>query len=158
MRITEMYPSERAWVASSWLRSYEHAELNHLARPSYWRHFGGLVDSLLDSCTTLVARNPKDETQALGFVCRDQTSPTLHYIYAKWLMRDRRGDARPLGLAGRMLGEAGLISPIGPLRVSFHTVAWMKYAAKHGLVYEHDRQLVSVTRAQARRAPREMTP
>lgn len=151
-----MYPSERAWVASSWLRSYQHAEMNHLASPAYWRHFGGLVDSLLDSCTTLVARNPKDETQALGFVCHSRSEPTLHYVYVKWLMRDRNGDAQPLCLAAKLLGEAAM--PAKGMRVSFHTVAWLKYASKHGLVYEHDRQLVSVTRAQARRAPREATP
>lgn len=146
-----MRPSERAFVATSWLRSYEHAELHHLSRGAYWRHFGALVDSLLDAGRVTVARNSEDETQALGFVCASGDD-ALHYVYVKWLMRDRPGQA-PLYVGARLLGESGV--DLRRLRCSFTTTAWLKYAAKHGMEFEPDRQLVTVTRASARRAPRE---
>ena len=69
-------------------------------------------------------------------------------------MGDCQSMGRPLCIAAFVLGATGLNMGRG-LRTSFNTVAWMKYAAKHGIQFEHDRQLVAVTRAGIRRAPRE---
>lgn len=149
-----MKPSERAFVATNWLRSYEASELHHVTRAGYWRHFSALVDGLLDSGRTIVARNPDDEDQTLGFVCRGE-GPILHYVYVKWMFRDTRTDTTPLLMASKLIGESGLYPK--NLRCSFTTVSWLKYAAKHGIQYEHDRSLVAVARAAARRAPREET-
>jgi hypothetical protein len=146
-----MRPDERAFVAFSWLKSYEHAEARHVQRPAYWRHFGALVDGLLDSCETLVARHPQDPTHCFGFVCFSPAR-TLHYLYVKQVMRDGRLEKHPLDIAAKLL-EASIDTHLD--RVTFTTSAWLKYAAKHGIQYEHDRTLVAVTRAAARRAPRE---
>ena len=150
-----MLPSERPFVASAWLRSYEHAEVmtGHIPRDDYWRAFGRLVDALLDSSDTYVAHNPEDPEHFLGFACRSKTENTLHYVYAKWAMRDRQTLGSPLLLASKLIGEAGL-KMVG-LRCTFSTVAWLKWCAKHGVTFEHDRSLVSVTRAAIRRSPRE---
>ncbi len=148
-----MNRSERAWVATSWLRSLEHTEVpHHVPRAAYWRRFGDLVDALLDSSDTYIARNPKDEDHCIAFACRSKTDNTLHYLYAKWSFRDRQTLGEPLLIASRLMGEAGL--RMNGLRCTFSTVAWLKWCAKHGVTFEHDRSLVSVTRAQIRRNPR----
>lgn len=154
--IGPMRVSERPFVASTWLRSYEAAEVvgSGTPRSCYWRKFGELVDALLDAGETYVARNPEDETQALGWLCRARGDNTMHYVYARWLMRDRQHLGEPLFLASRLLGESGLNAERG-LRCTFTTVPWLKYAAKHGIQFDHDRTLVSVTRAACRRMPQE---
>ena len=154
MNVGLMLPSERAWVASSWLRSYEHAEVTARAiqRGAYRRHFGSLVDALLDAGKTYVARNPKDETHALAWCCRARDKNTLHYVYVKWLLRDSKRESEPLALAAKVIGESGLHAERG-LRVTFSTAAWLRWAAKHGVQFEHDRDLVAATRAAARRSP-----
>lgn len=149
-----MRPDERPWVASTWLRAYEHAEVMGgaaIPRPAYWRKFGELVNALMDADYVLVARDPNDATQALGWLCRQRLASTCHFLYVKWMFRDRKGMGAPLNLAARLLDESGLDVSQG-LRCTFTTTAWLKYAANRGIQFEHDRQLVSVTRAAIRRS------
>lgn len=149
-----MRPDERAFVANSWLRSYESAEVMGgaaIPRPAYWSKFSELINALMDANVVLVARDPSDSSQALGWICYQPTSNSLHYLFVKWMMRDRQGMGAPLNLAARLLDESGLDVSQG-LRCTFTTTAWLKYAANRGIQFEHDRQLVSVTRAAIRRS------
>ncbi len=126
-----MTKADRAFCASSWLRSYGATGLQSMSREAYWRSYAGVVDGYLDQHPTSVLVNPEDDTQILGFANYGPNS--LNYLYIKAGFRDARG--HDLGLGLKLLTQLGFVSkekaPI--FAYTFSTPAWAKFHVKHNL-------------------------
>jgi len=147
-----MRPSDRAFVANSWLRSYSGGEA--LTPDRYYHQFGAVVDSLIDTSRVSVACNPNDETHVFGWLCRSDNAPTLHYMYVKAMFRDAKGDINPPQVGLKLLEESRLLGRLD-LRYTFLTLQWLKYSDKHGIKCEHDATLLRAMRATLKRLVKE---
>lgn len=128
-----MRPSDRACVASNWLRSYE--SYPDMERARYWQTYTAIVDGILDRCPVAILCNPEEEDQIMGWACYGSDPSVLHYLYVKAAFRDHRGEVTPPRLAMALLEHLGLAGR--PFATTFTTRAWVKYAAKHGINYLH---------------------
>jgi hypothetical protein len=126
-------PSDRAFVANSWLRSYE--GVPEMPRPRYWQTYSAIVDGILDRCPVTVLCNPEDEGQILAWACHASDPAVLHYVYVKAAFRDARGTGEQPRLAMAILEHLGLSDR--PFATTFSTRAWVRYSAKHGINYLH---------------------
>jgi hypothetical protein len=154
--IRNMLPSDRPFVASSWLQSYRDAAGMSMADSKRW--YQPLVDGLLDSAITYVACNPEDESHIFGWLCMASEAQAgvmvLHYTYVKTLFRDRTKP--PPRIAKSLLSAAGMMHRSG-WRYTFSTPAWERYMDKHSIEADHDRSMLMALRATVARVPKEAT-
>jgi len=137
--IRSLQPGDRAFVAHSWLKSFESSHwAGGLSRDEYWRAFTPVVDAILDAATVLVECNPEDHEHIFGWVCY-RPNAVLHYVYVKALFRDTRGDASDQPrLARGLLMATGLGTRAD---YTFRTPAWDRYRATHRLGGDYEPRL-----------------
>ena len=140
-----MKPSDRAFVANSWLRSYEWSrDSGGLSRQAYWQSHGPMVDAILDRSRVDVFCDPEDEWHVLGWVCYEPE--VLHFVYVKTGMRDNKfPEASKPRIANRLcmlaqISDDGLIGGKVTMFKSytFRTLAWTRYMLRnhiYGLEY-----------------------
>lgn len=116
----------------------------------YYKQFGALIDSLIDTSRVSIACNPEDESQVFGWLCRSDNTPNLHYMYVKALFRDTRGSTNPPQIGLKLLEESRLLGRLD-LRYTFLTVQWVKYSDKHGIRGEHDGTMLRAYRGAMKR-------
>jgi len=76
--------SEVGFVYKSWLNSYKnHADV--IPYSMYRKLYQAIVDRILkrDGACVVLAYNPAEPDQLLGFAAIERNSPTLHYMYVK---------------------------------------------------------------------------
>lgn len=104
-----MIDSDRAMIASSWLKNFRPAspEVSPLV---YANHQSRLIDRLIERNSAVVACSPQDGNHIYGWICGAvymMTDPVIHYVYVKRAMREfgigkrlvaemTKGGARPL--------------------------------------------------------------
>lgn len=71
------------FVTSSWLKSFRgSAMFKGIPNESYYRDHQNLIKDILVRADTLIAANPEDEEQILGWICTEHET-VMHYIYVK---------------------------------------------------------------------------
>lgn len=98
--IRDLRDEERAFVLSSWLKSYRNAPHMRLVdNNTYFAKQAANIMAILDCSRCLVAADPEDDTVLWGFIVVE--FDFCHYVYVKHLMR-HHGLARALwSAAGR---------------------------------------------------------
>lgn len=144
--IHRMLPQDRGFVFHSWMKSYmgSPSTNGHLMGKDFSRAYTPMVDGILDRATTDVLVNPEDPETIWGWVCYTQFPKgplAIHFIFVKWLMRDRRQEQNNPGFGLLLLGHAGVSRT--QFATTFRTKAWDAYARKHMLNCEYTPQLRS---------------
>jgi GNAT superfamily N-acetyltransferase len=81
----ESKPEDRAFIYSSWLRSYRDSEFaRSLSTDIYFHGHRQVLERILDRATTIVACDPEDPDHIYGWLCHEMGyPPILHYVYVK---------------------------------------------------------------------------
>ena len=92
--IRDLRDEERAFVLSSWLKSYRNAPHMRLVdNDTYYAKQAANIIAMLDCSQCLVAADPEEDTVLWGFIVVEYDY--CHYAYVKHLMR-HHGIARSL--------------------------------------------------------------
>ncbi len=92
--IRPLREEERAFVLSSWLKSYRNAPHMRLVdNATYYAKQAANIMAMLDCSRCLVAADPEEDTVLWGFIVVEYDY--CHYVYVKHLMR-HHGLARSL--------------------------------------------------------------
>lgn len=95
--------TDRAFVISSWVRSYEHTLIGGMLGAHYQSRWTEVVRRLLETSTTHVATSEADPDVLIGFACVAPPA-TIHYLFVKPF-------ARRKGVAQLLLSSAGITTP-----------------------------------------------
>lgn len=121
--------SEVGFVYKSWINSYKnHADV--IPYSMYRKLYQAIVDRILKrpgACVVL-AYNPAEPDQLLGFAAFERDSPTLHYIYVK-------ADFRNAGVGSDLL-EFLLPEGCDAFKYTFNTSLGRKYLGPRGGRYK----------------------
>lgn len=95
-------PDELKMISHDWFLSYRrNSKAGQLIRQDvYDKGQNALIAHLLETCPPIVATFPTVPDEVVGWVCRDLTAPTTHYVYTKFDYR-RTGIAMALAAGTR---------------------------------------------------------
>jgi ribosomal protein S18 acetylase RimI-like enzyme len=74
------------FIYNSWLKSFKEGSpwARHITNTVYYANHKKVIQSLLNKSQVVIACNPDDETQILGYVCFTPGPLTfVHYLYVK---------------------------------------------------------------------------
>jgi hypothetical protein len=128
-----MGPGDEALVRDSWVRTFRYGPLRQgVPEQRYFTDQRNRISRLLErGAQVLLAINPEDASQVLGWACfeKREGADVLHYLYVKSIFR------RDFGIARRLLAEAGLGEG---LVYTHHTHDWLPLAMRLRATYRPD--------------------
>ena len=149
-------PTDRPFVADTWLASFKQSHWKGLIRDSSYREvYGSIVDEILDSpgVRVVVDCNPDDEDQIFGWACvRDSKPlPTLHYLYVKHPYRDTKQGKEQPRIALKLLKHLAMDSGQA-FRFTFRTPQWDALRTRWRLNAKYAPELVTKDRHEEKAA------
>lgn len=116
--IRDLRDEERAFVLSSWLKSYRNAPHMRLVdNATYYAKQAANIIAMLDASRCLVAADPEEDTVLWGFIVVEYDY--CHYVYVKHLMR-HHGLARSLWHAAGKPPQASALTHAGEAILKAH--------------------------------------
>lgn len=99
-RITDMQTDDRAFMLSTWLRSFAESRAGEKLGLEYWARARDIAETLLVSCDVRVLRPTDYDRGIVAWACANPDTGRLHFAYTK-------RPFRRLGLAWRVIRAHG---------------------------------------------------
>jgi len=124
IRVRPAGANDVKFITNSWLESYRDAPFPRNCPNSIYYHYQHkLLEQLIPRSYTLVAVNPSETDQILGWICAEHVAETLivHYVYIKGVFRKQ-------GVASALLNT--VVSAIGGEPKSYEYTHKTSYARR----------------------------
>jgi len=120
-------PGDLNFVLGTWTNSHwqESPWANRLRWPIYKRGHERIIRSLLARSHVLVAHEPGDENEILGYFVFEPQIPAAHWCYVKPHFRKE-------GVARALLAHSGLPLDLTGVTITHPTRAWFTVQAQRG--------------------------
>lgn len=103
---------DESFIYNSWLKSFRDSDsVKHITNTVFYKRHHALIEKLMTKSSVLLAVNPEDPSQIMGYVCFDVIDDVLllHYVYVKQTYRSLNVATSLLKAVNPNFGKTGFV-------------------------------------------------